>query len=446
MPEHDETMLDGHERPAAEWPDTSAPDPAEAALVPAKEQRPAHREMPARALPSRKGRWSKIVLLTMLATGLGSLVWWYWPSVREPSVRYKLATVDRGAVAATVTATGTLNPTVSVPVGSQVTGKVQHLYADFNSRVTEGQILARIDPAPFRAKRDQARASLRTARGTLAKAQVAVEQRKLDLDRAVTLRRQEFVSQSEVDSARTNYRDALAQLEVSQAQVEQAGAALVSAELDLEHTAIRSPVNGIVVSRNVEVGQTVAASLQAPTLFLIAQDLLHMQVNANVSESDIGGVTEGKQAEFLVDAYPGRTFKGTVTQVRNAPVSIQNVVTYDVIIDVDNHDLLLKPGMTANVAIVTAHKEEVLRVPNAALRFKLPGTPTERKKSVVWVLDATGPPRQVPIRTGVSDSMLTEVVEGDVREGDSVIVALETSPGTEGKELPPGFGGMPKMR
>lgn len=433
-------MQSSNDQRAAVPPETSAPERAQTGLVPAKEQLPVHREMPARALPSRKGRWSKIVLLAMLAAGLGSLVWWYWPAAHEPSARYKLATVDRGPVAATVTATGTVNPIVSVPVGSQVSGTVQHLYADFNSRVIEGQILALIDPAPFRAKRDQARASLRTARGTLAKAEVAGEQRKLDLDRAVTLRRQEFVSQSEVDSARTNYRDAMAQLEVSQAQVDQAEAALASAELDLEHTAIRSPVNGIVVSRNVEVGQTVAASLQAPTLFLIAQDLRRMQVNANVSESDIGGVTEGKGAEFLVDTYPGRTFKGTVTQVRNAPVSIQNVVTYDVMIDVDNHDLLLKPGMTANVTIVTAHKDEVLRVPNAALRFKLPGTPTERKKSVVWVLGATGLPRQVTIRAGISDAMLTEVVEGDLHKGDSVIVAVETGPGTEGKELPPGFG------
>jgi HlyD family secretion protein len=335
---------------------------------------------------------------------------------------------------------------ISVQVGSQVSGIVQSLSVDFNSVVKQGQAIAQIDPAPFRAKLEQARASLKTARGNLTKARVALAQRKLDLDRMASLQREQFVGKADLDQAETNYRDALAQVEVSQAQVDQAQAAVASAELDLEHTTIYSPVNGIVVSRNVDVGQTVAASLQAPTLFVIAQDLTKMQVEANVSESDIGGVAEGQSAEFTVDAYPNEPFKGTVVQVRNAPISIQNVVTYDVVIGVDNRGLKLKPGMTANVSIVTARKDQTLRVPSAALRFKLPGTPTERKKSVVWKLDAKAVPQAVPITPGIADPMFTEVVEGDLREGDAVIVGIEEAGGPGQKELPPGFGVGPRMR
>ena len=241
-----------------------------------------------------------------------------------------------------------------------------------------------------------------------------------------TLRRQQFVSQADLDLAATNFRDAQAQVEVSQAQVDQAVATLASAELDLGYTTIYSPVNGIVVSRNVDVGQTVAASFQTPTLFVIAQDLTQMQVNANVSESDIGGVTEGKPASFRVDAYPKQFFEGTVTQVRNAPISIQNVVTYDVVITVDNRDLKLKPGMTANVTIVTDKKENPLRVPNGALRFRMPGVPVDRKITQVWVMDQARQVRQTVITTGIADSLSTEIVEGTLKEGDTVILGIET--------------------
>lgn len=386
--------------------------------------------------------WSALIGMVALAGAVS----WYWLAPQAPVVRYKTAQVDRGPVVSMVTATGTVNPVISVQVGSQVSGIVQSLSADFNSVVKQGQVIAQIDPAPFQAKVAQARANLRTARGNLTKARAALAQHKLELDRMIQLRKQEFVAQADLDLAETNYRDAAAQLEVNQAQVEQAQAALASADLDLAHATIYSPVNGIVVSRNVDVGQTVAASLQAPTLFLIALDLTHMQVDANVSESDIGGVTEGKDAEFRVDAYPTQPFKGTVVQVRNAPISIQNVVTYDVVIGVDNRDLKLKPGMTANVSIVTARKDQALRVPGAALRFKLPGVPIERKKSVVWALDAKGRPRVVPIKPGIADASFTEVLEGDLREGDAVIFGIETAEDVEKKDLPPGFGVGPKMR
>jgi len=230
------------------------------------------------------------------------------------------------------------------------------------------------------------------------------------------------------------------------AAVDQAKATLASAELDLGYTTIYSPVNGTVVSRNVEEGQTVVASFQTPTLFVLAQDLTRMQVIANVSESDIGGVTEGKSADFRVDAYPRESFHGIVTQVRNAPVSIQNVVTYDVIISVENPELKLKPGMTANITIVTARNEEALRAPNAALRFRMPGVPTDRKTPQLWILDATGRVRAAPVTLGIADSLFTDITSGDVHEGEAAIVGLATAEETAQEKLPPGFEFGPKMR
>lgn len=382
-----------------------------------------------------------VILLTIIGAGA-----WYWWTAGTPPVHYKTAPVDRGPITAIVTATGTVNPVVSVQVGSQISGKITQLMADFNSVVTKGQVLATIDPQPFQARVSQARASLKSGRGNLAKAKNMADQRKRERDRMATLRRQAFVSQADLDLAETNYRDAQAQVEVAQAQVDQAVATLASAELDLGYTTIYSPVNGIVVSRNVDVGQTVAASFQTPTLFVIAQDLTQMQVNANVSESDIGGVAEGKPANFRVDAYPRRFFEGTVTQVRNAPISIQNVVTYDVVITVDNRELKLKPGMTANVTIVTAKKENPLRVPNGALRFRMPGAPVDRKITQVWVRDEANQVRQTVITTGIADSLFTEIAEGTLKEGDQVILGIETPEEQPQKKLPPGFEGGPRMR
>ncbi len=382
-----------------------------------------------------------VTLLAIIGAGT-----WYWWAAGTPPVHYKTALVDRGPITAIVTATGTVNPVVSVLVGSQVSGKITQLMADFNSVVTKGQILATIDQQPFQARVSQASAALKSGRGNLAKAKNMAHQRKLELDRMAALLRQQFVSQSDLDLAATNFRDAQAQVDVAQAQVDQAVATLDSANLDLGYTAIYSPVNGIVVSRNVDAGQTVAASFQTPTLFVIAQDLTQMQVNANVSESDIGGVEEGKQANFRVDAYPKQFFEGTVTQVRNAPINIQNVVTYDVVITVDNRALKLKPGMTANVTIVTAKKETPLRVPNGALRFRMPGVPVDRKVSQLWVMDQNKQARQIVIATGIVDSLFTEIAEGILKEGDRVILGIETPEEQTQKKLPPGFDGGPRMR
>jgi HlyD family secretion protein len=394
--------------------------------------------------PPRTGSrlpWLIGIVALLAITGIGI---WYWWTSAPPPVQYKTALVDRGPITAIVTATGTVNPVVSVLVGSQVSGKITQLMADFNSVVTKGQALARIDQQPFQARVSQARASLKSGRGNLAKAKNMANQRKLDLNRITSLRRQQFVSQADLDLAATNFRDAQAQVEVAQAQVDQAVATLASAELDLGYTTISSPVNGIVVSRNVDVGQTVAASFQTPTLFVIAQDLTQMQVNANVSESDIGGVAEGKPSSFRVDAYPRQFFEGTVTQVRNAPISIQNVVTYDVVITVDNRDLKLKPGMTANVTIVTDKKENPLRVPNGALRFRMPGVPVDRRATQVWVMDQAMQPEQTAITTGIADSLFTEIAEGTLKEGDPVVIGIESPEENSQKTLPPGFS--PRMR
>jgi HlyD family secretion protein len=417
-------------------------DHTEAALAHRQsESFPAQRRaIPVIPLPvrSRQSRLPWLIGIVMIMVIGGGGMWQWWTS-GTPPIQYKTTLVDRGPITAIVTATGTVNPVISVQVGSQVSGKVSQLFADFNSPVTKGQVLAQIDQKSFKARLSQARAAVKSAKGNLAKADVSATQRKREFDRMAALRPQAFVSQADVDLAETNYRDAAANVEVLQAQLDQAQAALASAELDLGYTTIYSPVDGIVVSRNVDVGQTLAAAFQTPILFVIAQDLTQMQVNANVSESDIGGVKEGTEANFRVDAYPKQFFEGVVTQVRNAPISIQNVVTYDVVITVSNPELKLKPGMTANVTIITSRKEHPLRVPNGSLRFRMPNVPLDKKATRVWVLDSDNQPRQVDVTTGIADSLSTEIVDGVLKEGDRVIVGLETEEERAQKKLPPGF-------
>ena len=393
----------------------------------------------------RKRRVSLLIGLGGCLLLLAAALWSWWGPNTAP-VHYKTASVDRGPITSVVTATGTVNPVVSVQVGSQVSGKIAKLFADFNSTVKEGQVLAQIDQQPFKAKVSQARAAVKNAHGSLEKSRVLMAQRKLERDRMAALRPQAFVSQADLDLAETNYRDARAQSEVAQAQLDQAEATLASAELDLGYTTIYSPVNGIVVSRNVDVGQTVAAAFQTPILFVIAQDLTKMQVDANVSESDIGGVTEGTRANFRVDAYRKHSFDGTVTQVRNAPISIQNVVTYDVVITVDNRDLKLKPGMTANVTIVTASKDNPLRVPNGALRFRMPNASFDKKATSVWAMDKDDQPTRVEVATGIADSLSTEIMEGPLREGERVVIGIDSAEEQSRKKLPPGFDMGPRMR
>jgi HlyD family secretion protein len=342
---------------------------------------------------------------------------------------FRTVQVARGNIVAIITATGTINPVTSVLVGTQVSGTIQQIYVDYNSRVKKGQILAQIDPAPFEAKAQQERANLLQARANVEKAQVSLVDTKRTLDRNTELYEKKFIAKSELDTAETNYEAAKAQLSVANAQVAQEEAALEYAETNLKYTKILSPVNGVVVSRNVDVGQTVAASFQTPTLFTIAQDLTKMQIDTNVDEADIGKVKVDQEVEFNVDAYPDSTFKGKVWQIRIAPLIVQNVVTYDVVATVDNPEMKLKPGMTANVSIIVAKRDNVLRIPNAALRFRPAdaarpprnSNPSTKRGSSIWILE-NGKPKRVGVRTGISDGSYTEVVAGQLEERQEVIV------------------------
>jgi HlyD family secretion protein len=409
-----------------------------------------------------------ILIISVLAVGLAIGGYVFFNGERKAPVRYRSAAVERGPVISLVTATGTINPVVSVQVGTQVSGMIKSLHADFNSVVKAGDIVAMIDPEPFKARREQAASNLEMSKANVARTRTDLAQRKRELDRVKSLVAQEFVSQNDVDVAATNFQAAEAQVNVAGAQVKQAEAALNAAELDLKYTVIRSPVNGIVVARNVEVGQTIAASFATPNLFLIALDLTKMQVDTNVSESDIGGITEGKEATFTVDAYPGHQFSGTIRQVRLAPINVQNVVTYNVVVNVDNQDLRLKPGMTANVSIVVAQRDAVLKVPNAALRFTPPaagqtdrstlgGKPTNGKGAeqaagvgrgatalsrTVWKQGVSGELESLQVQTGISDGLATEIVSEGLSEGALVVVGIERPKGDRsGSDLPPGFGG-----
>src|SRR5690348_2508403 len=275
---------------------------------------------------------------------------------RSGSSQFQTATVTRGPITQAVTATGTLNPVVNVQVGSQVSGNIAKLFVDFNSQVKAGQVVAQIDPMLFQAVVTQ-------AEGDLASAQAALELAKLNASRTQTLFARKTSSQADLDQAMANLHQAEANVKIKQG-------ALDKAKADLEHCTITSPIDGVVISRSVDVGQTVAASLQAPVIFQIANDLSKMQIDSNVAEADVGAVEVGQAVDFTVDAFPTRTFHGKVVQVRNAPITVQNVVTYDTVIGVENKDLKLKPGMTANVSVIIAQKDNVLQVKNAALRYR----------------------------------------------------------------------------
>ncbi len=313
-----------------------------------------------------------------------------------------------------------------VSVGTQVSGTIKEIYVDFNDPVKKGQVIALIDPALFEAQLEQAKANLLLARANLKKAEAVLLDAQRTFERNKALFEKDLIAKSELDAAETNYTSALAQVNAAKAQVLQAEAALKSAETNLRYTKIISPVDGVVISRNVDVGQTVAASFQTPTLFTIAQDLSKMQINASVSEADIGKVEVGQMVEFTVDAYPETIFKGKVSQVRLAPTNIQNVITYDVVIQVENEDLKLRPGMTANVSIITNVKENVLRIPNSALRFKMLDNSKPPKDKGLWILEK-GKPRWVSVQLGITDGTYTEVIEG-LQEGQEVIIASDEKP------------------
>ena len=342
-------------------------------------------------------------------------------------VRYQTTKVDRGPMSAKVTATGTLSALVTVQIGSQVSGRIQDILVDFNDSVKKGQVLARIDSQLLQATAAQARANLAAARGALAKAQANAENTARRLERARTLAEKKLVAEADLDQASADAASARADVEAANGNIAQAVAATRQTEINLTYATIVSPVQGVVISRTIDVGQTVAASFQAPTLFTIAGDLTKMQVDTSVAEADVGKLATGIDASFTVDAYAGRTFKGRVREVRNAPQIIQNVVTYDAVIDVDNSDLLLKPGMTAHVTFVYAERVQALRVPNAAFRFRAQpadDAKTDAGERVVWQLKA-GKPEPVGVKTGVSGGGFSELLGGPLHEGSQVVVDEE---------------------
>jgi HlyD family secretion protein len=339
--------------------------------------------------------------------------------------------VTKGTIQQTVTATGSVNAVTTVLVGTQVSGTIKTLYVDFNSRVKKGQLIAQIDPSTFESQVQQAQANLLSAQANMEKAEAGLVDAKRTFERNKELFSKNLIPRSDLDTADTNFQSNKALVNSAKAQIEQAKASLDYSKQNLAYTKIVSPVNGVVISRNVDVGQTVAASFQTPTLFTIAEDLTKMQIDTNVAESDIGVVKVGQDVEFSVDAYPDTTFKGKVWQIRQAPITVQNVVTYDVVIQVSNKDLKLMPGMTANVSLIITTRHDVLRITNAALRFRFSEKPAgaigagaaaaEKKGPVVWVLE-NGKPKRVSLTPGISDGSYTEIVSGDLKEGQQLIV------------------------
>ncbi len=385
-------------------------------------------------------RWNRRWLLALaLAAGGAAYLWWY---SRPQKPQFVTEAVTRGDVVRAVITTGAVNPVVTVQVGTYVSGVIQTLYCDYNTPVKAGQLCAKIDPRPYQVVVDQSVANLASARAQLRKDEAAVVFSKVVYERDLKLLKHGGVSQETVDTDKSNLDQNIAQVGLDEATIQQHQSMLDAAQVNLDYTNIISPVDGIVVSRSIDVGQTVAASFQTPTLFLIAKDLTKMQVDTNVSESDVGAVKVGQKASFTVESYSDRVFWGQVAQLRQAPITVQNVVTYDVVVGVDNPDLVLLPGMTANTRIITDERRGVLRVPLQALRFsprglghaEVPeGTPqpervgeetTHHKRAAgtrVWVLRA-GRPEPVSFTAGLRDGTFVEITGGDLKAGDKVVV------------------------
>ena len=373
----------------------------------------------------------RAVVTILILAALGGGGWYGYQTyfAAAPVDEFSVKKLTRGDIVKSVSATGTIEPLVKVIVGSQVSGNIVKWYTDFNAPVTEGMVLAELDPVRFRSAHDQAKAELALARAGEEEAHVRYEDAERERRRIDNLRATNNASENEQLVAAAAAAAAKAVWQGAQARVQSADALLRATQVDLDRTIIRSPMDGVVISRDIDVGQTVAASLQAPTLFTIANDLKRMQVNANVSEADIGLIRENMHATFTVDAYPGRTFDGTISQIRYNATIVDSVVTYVTLIQVRNDDLALRPGMTANVTFEVAKAEQVVRVPNAALRFNpaprdptQPPAATQRRggPTVYRVVSGKAVPAEVKI--GISDGAFTELKGGDVAEGDEVIV------------------------
>jgi len=409
---------------------------------------------------SSGGWWKWLLVLAVLAGAGGG--YWYFHHSHAVKLSFTTAAVERGELTNTVTATGTLNPVVNVTVGSQVSGRICKLNVDFNSIVKSNEVIAEIDPATYQAAVEQASADLANANANL-------ELQQVEFRRTSNLFTNKLVSNSDYDTAVATLHEAEAMVKIKQAS-------LYNATVNLNYCKILSPVDGVVISRAVELGQTVASSFSTPTIFQIANDLTKMQIDANLAEADVGGVQEGQSVNFTVDAYPYRTFHGSVRQVRNSPTTVNNVVTYDAVISVTNEDYKLKPGMTANISVIVAERPDALKIRNAALRFRPPenavlltntlaadppatnqvagGQSGQHGKSkgnrnlhTVYLLAGDEPAqalRPVQIKTGITDGIFTEVIEG-LAEGDKLVTGL-VSPEASGSAAGanPFGGGFPR--
>ncbi|MGE0869268.1 MAG: efflux RND transporter periplasmic adaptor subunit [Kofleriaceae bacterium] len=424
-------------------------------------------------------RWiSRLIVPALIVGGVVFvLITKPWAKGTTP-ISFQTVTVGKGSIAAQVTANGTLSARTTVLVGAQVSGRVVELHADFNDQVKKGQIIAKLDPSVLTAQVESAQATHAVAQANVKKAQVAMMDADRQLKRQRTLKDEQLIAGATVEAAEVAYDTARAAVTAAKAQASQAAANVAQAKLNLSYATIYSPVDGVVLSRSVDVGQTVAASLQAPTLFTIAEDLSHMQIDTQVSEGDVGQITEKMKATFTVDAFPGKTFEGVVRQVRNAPTTTQGVVTYDAVIDVENPDKILRPGMTANVTFVLAHVTDAVKIPNAAVRFKptreqlqaLRGDRGQRgsgsgrrgqrqdgangsnagsggsadtppapdavsgatggvrlkdlgDRKPIWKL-VDGKPKMVAVKLGVTDGSSTQLIEGDIAPGDQLITEI----------------------
>lgn len=407
---------------------------------------------------SKSGKLGALLLLAALGAG-----GWYWYAARTTAgeARYRVGAVERGPLQAVVAASGTLNAVTTVQVGSQVSGQILEIHADFNTQVKKDQIIARIDPQSFELRVNQARADVDAAKSAVAVAvsnlaaqkaesgrvRVALADAERDLGRKKMLVEKHFISPAEldkakalVDSTREQLKAVEAQIEVNQSQiasaqatVKQREALLRQAQVDLERTIIRAPVNGTVILKNIDAGQTVAASLQAPVLFTIAQDLRDMQVEAAIDEADVGRLRVGQQASFTVDAFPRRNFSGEIRQIRKSPVNVQNVISYTVVISAANPDQSLLPGMTANVRVVVESRDNVLKVPNAALRFRPAGDSRRSATGRLWVPGVDGQPSPLDVRFGLTDGTSTEIIEGPLKEGDVIVLGAAEPSGAAKK-------------
>ena len=366
----------------------------------------------------------KIILITLLTfavlfTGL------HFFQIQKEKPKFKTEKVERRTISTQVEASGIIKPVTTVNIGAQVSGQIKEIYVDYNSEVKKGQLLAQIDPSLFEAQVQKAKGDLLAAQANYSQVNSVLDYQQKNYQRYQNLYKKNYVSKSDLDLAKSDYYSNLARLNAQSAQISQARANLDNAVTNLGYCKIVSPVDGVVITRNVDVGQTVASSFQTPTLFEVAQDLTKMQIEVNVSEADIGKVKEGQKAEYTLDGYPDKIFEGTISQVRISPTTVSNVVTYSVIVSVDNPDNILKPGMTANVSIITGRSENTLSVSSSALKFTLDDLTGGKKYETqgIWVMK-NKTPKRIDIETGIKNLDYAEIISNEINEGDMVITGI----------------------